>query len=287
MALLNTLQLSEAFSRGHQHWKASLSQWGNLGTGTDATSTGYQINRPVVGCQIASDSDVAECGIMFDAGFGFPVETPYSTILDDRMYIRRGQPYFWRTPSEVYVYPTEESCYYDVFSPCTVGQSTDFGGALHSWVAPTLRIIFFLDDTLAARAEPPRVRIPDERTIQNVPYGAELLDGAGVFPIQHRRNLRLQVYAAQANVLPYQIRICGTIGKVTPPGTAAAQRELREFTMTSSPYIFSGEKSGIAGFVRAGIPLQNVDANWLLLYPMLMAGGAGATGTIQVQLFAD
>jgi hypothetical protein len=270
MALQNTISLQDAFSRGHQHWKAILSNWGNRGTGTDAASLIYDVGRPVVGCQIASDSDVAEALIMFDGGVGFPRETPYG-FEDDKMYVRRGRPYFWRTPATIAIVPTFDTIYGDVFETAVPAQATTFGGALANWTAPTLRIILFFENTPNIQAEPAWPYAPDFRTFTFV-TNAEQFDGRSVWPIQHRDRIRItgRIWGASADI-PYELRVCGVTGR---RGLGAGDDDLWEESLLSTPLILAPHPT--IGTVRNfSVPIAHPRSTWLTVYPQTQVAAAG------------
>lgn len=260
MALLNTLTLDQAFGLGHQAWKCILSNWGYYpaGGGTPINRV-YTVSRPIVGAQIANDSDVAECGIQFDAGFTFVEESPYG-VDDNNIYIRKGRPYFWRTPSQVSLFATLETEYQDTFQPELGSQATTFGPALANWTAPTLRVWLFLAATPDRLAEPWYPRYGTARQITPLTV-AETFDGRCVFPIQHAERVRMEfLFGGLAAGVPCEIRVCGISGQ---------RATLREWPMFSSPVILPPQSAGLNARVHTNIPIKNPSATWLSIYPRI------------------
>lgn len=268
MALLNVtgIQLANALQRGHQHWKAILSNWGNDGTGQDALSLAYTLDHPVVGVQIAHTSEVGEARIAFNTGSSTAedINAPESS-----MFVRRNEPYFWRTPARITVQATPESTYQDTFFPSAdPSDDDDFGGALANWDAPELHIIFFFEHVPPIREEPSGPLFL-ERTFQDalnfIPEApAEFFDGACVFPIHHRKEVRLEVWNSGnlGGLNGMQARICGVVGRGN-----VAPTDLREFDLMSAPLVVPEGTQGPGGLRRmVNYKMANHEATWLSVH---------------------
>lgn len=283
MALTNVISIQQAKDAGNQHWKAMLGNWGNVMTGADAESIQYTVPVPVAGAQISAESRVGEVYLRFNSPVivGAPTPTARNYLQEHGIYIRRGRPYFWRTPAPVVVDATPQTRYGDLYLPSTDSSDTAaFGNGLGDvFDIPELNIVFFFEHippimampsqpyttgAAASPTQPPTISLND--TNEHTLFFVE---------IQYREGLRVACQNSSDDDV-VSVRFTGILGQYgagAMPGTA-----LREFELFSTPFPVYPDS-------RISVPISNPEATWLGIYVQKQTN-AGASD-MTMYLYAD
>lgn len=287
MAFVSALNINEALARGHQHYKLKLDNWGNGGTAADDESVRYDIERPIAGVQIAAESQVGECFVEFNTGgLSLPAgkilaESNNGAVYDQTLYVKRGRPYFFRTPAPIAIQASPPTMFGDTYLP--VGGATPtttgaFGRALgvQQFLAdePELVLLLFFDQNPSVVVEP---SYPYEVLGTSVALSDANETLYRVFPAHHRQNLYLRIDNLSASDVPMEVRICGVRGTSrTLPIAAYGQYE---FDLFSGPII-------VPGNTRTVQPVSNPEAVWITTYARKQFQTGGDNSQIRMAVFA-
>lgn len=286
MALASTFSIDLAHQRGHQHWKCVLTNWGNFGTGLDAESRQYGITRPVIGVQIAPESEVGEAFIDFNDGTvqivsnkAVPSLGPDRPLFNT-LYCRRGQPYFFRTPSPIVVQATQMTQWGDTFRPtpaATNDTTAPFGQTLNGtqWPDnfPTLTLlVFFEHDPVIVACPSWPFEHEDNGAGEQFNHTNEAL--VRVWPIQHRNRVRV-IAENYSDTDAVEVRLTGIRNRAY----LTTRNYLREFELFSTPFV-------VAANSRIMIPVRHPEATYLLTYGRKQTNAGGAS-IIRFHCYAD
>lgn len=258
------MSVQTAFERGHQFYKLILSNWGNRGTDADVESVLYTLrNTPIAGAQIAPESDVGEVEVLFNMGQKkIPIllnDVDRRDRAENAIYLRRGQPYIFRTPAEIQIYPTFATLWGDWYFPTTPpsadpGDAAAWGRTLDEdqFTVPTLTMLLYFDMNPPILASP---SMPFSEALGgSLAINDEVEHLCHFYPIQHRKRLRLYVEnRSAADTVDVRVTgINGGYGRHVMPGPFG-----REFPLQAKT---------VAPKIRDMFHIIEPDATWLGVY---------------------
>jgi hypothetical protein len=272
MAFASRYSPTVAKNRGNQSYLLILDNWGNLGAGTDAESIQYTFPLPVVGAQIGPSSDVGEVILTYNSNQPDPdITSPKNRESQDDIYIKRGDPYVWRTPAGITIFATNNTRHGDTYYPAPDAPNPLVTEAF-TGASATLELMLFFDGAPYIRACAHR---PLGASATILPFN-DLNTRLNIWPIQHRPNLRVVVDNQGAD--PIECRFGGGYVPGPPDSNTAVVPVVTEYELDAAPLI-------VPPFSRApaAINTQNDVAAWLLVHTTKQAATGATTVNFLVQ----
>jgi hypothetical protein len=280
MAYASTIPIDDAVREGQQQWTLVLNNWGNIETGADiAESYRYFVERPVVGVAIHPDSDVAECFIRTFHNQAFARANDV-VMYDQQVYVRRGQPVFWRMGAQMMVVPTPQTFWGDDFTSKDGVAAQPWGDVFgNNFIAPTLRLNLFFDHTPQIAAQSSWPREIGYASVDAVVLGNLNRVNAGWVNVQHRNKVRVEA-RYNTNEGPVEIELTGIRGNGTLIPGGAVTTNFHEFPLFSTPLIMPETTDLLE------IPVSNPEAIWLGIYARRQVWD-GANRNLTWKVYAD
>lgn len=231
MADISPIALQLAQLQSHELYEVAISQWGNVGTGTDSRSGGIEYPQlSIVGAEVHPRSEVEGFRIRWSPQPVQPtIITAPDTIKINDFFVMRDKPFTGRLQGPMSLVPLPQDYYADLYIAPGQASTPIFGGAMPAgqFDAPEMWAILWLSN------EP---RLAGARThYRNGPNVATLsgfgtVDTVFALPMSGRKNIRVLLTSVAvpsspgSSARPINVSLRGLAGNNTGIGVGLANR---------------------------------------------------------------